>query len=217
VADSAGEFQDGIGKGTTGMGKLTRSAWLGKDSHRTKGGRVSNDTVLGDGGGGTQTPPMSGRAASHAPTCVGSVGTISAMRVGSSLKQCVKNLKSARWSRLLSLRRRASWRWENIPIPPRNGQGPAQFAEQLVALLGGDALAAPEQIEKLMDAGQDMGRLFDGPAIGVNQPAKDYFEGRPASIVFEHFLDKSGFLARGLVGGIERPKDVIEGAQCVCA
>jgi hypothetical protein len=56
VAENAVEFQDGIGKGAIGMGKLAKSAWmwLGKGSRPTKGGGVSDYTVLGDGG----TPPM---------------------------------------------------------------------------------------------------------------------------------------------------------------
>jgi hypothetical protein len=94
----------------------------------------------------------------------------------------------------------------------RDGKGhAAKFAEQLVPLLGCDAATTTEQIEELMDAFQAMRRELDGPPNCINQPAEDSFEGRPARIAFEHFLDGGRFLARIGVGGVKRPKDVIQG------
>lgn len=109
-----------------GFAKLTSASWTarGKGSRQTMGGCVA---VAGLGWvGGSQTPPMPGRAASQAPTCLGSVGTTSAMRVGRIPRLSVRDSKSASWSwtagvsrtRLPSWRHSASWRCENMPAPP---------------------------------------------------------------------------------------------------
>jgi hypothetical protein len=68
-----------------------------------------------------------------------------------------------------------------------------------------------EEIEQCVDTFEVMRRQLDSAANGVNQPAEDSLERRPAHISFEYFLDGGWLLSSARIGGVEGSKDVVEG------